>query len=290
MSKINSWALLMASIMITILAGGCGLKTPDMVMFGGQDATFQLVLSVVGHFKAELGCAVVQVVKYARDNEKEHPGFKNPYSWIETSKATAKMSLILTADDMSAVSPNVSVGEPFAPAINAFAGKVMVSTPQSYAVGFGGNLGSEANRKETSDYSIGIKEAFLDKAIYYTPGSDHQNHCKDYDGFLTDSDLKLYDWLSSRLYPLLVNNPSMPNDLNDTPPKTLQSDITFTVTASGNVTPTWKLVPTSINTSGVFFSGTRKNIDEMIITISASPDEASTQQNIAKQGAFNQQK
>ena len=140
---------------------GCGLKTPDMVILGGQDATLSLVSSIVGHFQAELGCAIIRVVKYARDSEKEHPISRHPYAWLESSTATAKMSLILTADDASAISPNLSIGEPFAPAINVFPGKVMVSTPQSYAVGIGGNAGSEANRKETSDYSVSIKKALL---------------------------------------------------------------------------------------------------------------------------------
>lgn len=286
MIKMESWMLLVASMTTIVFVGGCGLKTPEMVSpISGQGATLGLVSSIVGHFQAELGCAVIQVVKYARDSAKEHPYSRIPYSWLESPTATAKMSLILTADDASAISPNVSIGEPFAPAINVFPGKVMVSTPQSYAVGIGGNLGSEANRKETSDYSVSIKEAFLDKEIDYTPGDDHRNHCKNYDGLLTDSDLKLYDWLSSRLYPVIYNK-----DLKNSAPQTLQTDITFTIMASGNVTPSWKLVPTSINTSGVFFTASRKNIDEIIITISGTATEAATQQNIAKQGAFNQQK
>jgi hypothetical protein len=251
-----------------------------MVISGTPDATMTLVNSIVGHVKAELGCAVIRVIKYANDDSKQNHT-KRAYQWLDA--ATVKMSLILTADDSSSISPNAVITQPFANAVNTFPGKASVSTAQSFSFGFGGGLSADANRKDTSDYSISVKDTFVDNTIMYTPGEDHPNHCKDYNGYLTDSDLQLYDWLNSRLFPLINNA-----DLKDTPPQTLQTDITFTVTGSGNATPTWKLIPTSVNTTAPFFTASRKDTDEIIITISATAAEAATQQNIAKQGALSQ--
>ena len=79
-------------------------------------------------------------------------------------------------------------------------------------------------------------------------------------------------------------------ELKLSPPQTLQTDITFTINATGNVSPAWRLYPVAYNPTGSFFSMGRKNIDEIIITISPNAADAALAQNIAKQGAFNQQR
>lgn len=44
-------------------------------------------------------------------------------------------------------------------------------------------------------------------------------------------------------------------------------EIKFIIVSSGNVTPMWKLVQVSANTSGTFFSTSRTRTHDLIITI-----------------------
>ncbi len=259
---------------MALATGACGLKTPDMVLGPGPEPTLDFVNKVVAHFKDELGCAVVKAMNFAtRDlNTPE------AYNWL--NNATAKMSLLLTADDASTLSPNVLVTEPVSNIVTTFLGRGTVTTPRSLSVGVGGGVSAEANRKDTSDYTISIKDAFTAHEIDYQPDSPH---CRPYDGYFLEGSLKLDDWLSSRLFPSMNIE-----GLKKVPPSTLQTDITFTITATGNISPAWKLYPVAYNPTGTLFSTGRKNIDEIIITISPNPQDATTAQNIAKQGAFNQ--
>jgi hypothetical protein len=273
MGRLKAAANGVSMAILALTVGACGLRTPDMVVSPGRDPTLDFVNKVVAHFKSELGCAVIGAIDYARKDTTTPYAYK----WLDT--ATAKMSLILSADDNSSVSPDLIITDPISEVVTAFAGKGTVSTPRSFALGVGGGLSADANRKDTSDYTISIKDAFVDHEDDYRPGAAH---CKPYGGYFLEGSLRLDDWLRSRLFP--YEN----IDLRFMPPQTLQTDITFTITATGNVSPAWKLHPVAFSPSGSLFSTGRKNIDEIIITISANATDATVAQNIAKQGAFNQ--
>jgi hypothetical protein len=58
-------------------------------------------------------------------------------------------------------------------------------------------------------------------------------------------------------------------------PDVLSDDITFLVTLSGSVTPTWKLVRFTVNPSSPFFSATRSRTNEALIAIGPSKKDES---------------
>jgi hypothetical protein len=57
-------------------------------------------------------------------------------------------------------------------------------------------------------------------------------------------------------------------------PDTMSYEIKFVIVSNGNITPTWKLINVSANTSGNFFSAGRTRTHDLIITI--GPDDQRT--------------
>jgi hypothetical protein len=251
---------------------GCGITTPEMVISSDPQASANLVLAIVGHVESELGCAIRDIIEFDRINATKPTD--RAYAWLDS--ATAKMSLKLTADEKTSFNPGALVTEPFANAINTFPGKAAVTSPQSFTFAANAGISSEATRIDNSDYSFSVKDVFVKD-----PDFDPKNgiHCSTpYTGLLTDSDLHIKDWLDSRMRAYVIHP-----EIKRRAPQTLTTEITFIVAGSGNVTPTWKLIPTSFNTaSATFFGLGRTQTDDIIITISATDALATTAQNIAK--------
>jgi hypothetical protein len=252
----------------------CGLKTPNMVLSGDKQATSNLVIAILGHVHSELGCAIMRAIELDQDNNKKSG---RRYAWLDN--ATAIVTLKLIAEESSSLSPNTLITQPFPNSVTTFSGKPAVSLAQSFTLGAGGSLSSDATRTDITDYTISVKDAYVKKAGEFTPTSEHCS--TPYDGILTYSDLQLYDWLDSRFRPLVVDD-----DLKDVPPKTLTTEINFVVKGSGNITPTWKLIPTSVNSNGTSLFGLNRNdTDDILITISASAADAKAAQDIGKLGS-----
>jgi hypothetical protein len=65
----------------------------------------------------------------------------------------------------------------------------------------------------------------------------------------------------------LLHSVGTPSGAGAKKPDTVTYEIKFVIVSSGNVTPTWKLVKVSANTSGTFFSTGRTRTHDLIITI-----------------------
>jgi hypothetical protein len=257
-----------ASVGLSLVVSGCGITTPKMALSSDPQATSDIVLRVVNHVDSELGCAINDLIAFDRLNATSGRAFP----WLDD--ATVKVSLKLTADEKSSVNPSAVVTEPLNNAVATF-GQTVVTNGQSFTLPI--NLGgsSEATRIDNSDYSFSVKDVFLANPLYEPKGV----HCATpYDGLLVDSDLHIKDWLDSRLR-IYVTQP----DVKKAAPDTLTTEITFIVAASGNATPTWRLIPVSYNAgSSPFFETGRTQTDDVIITISATKEKAEAAQNIAK--------
>lgn len=241
----------------SLCLAGCGANVPDMAAPGGEPhATAFLVNKIVDHVKSELGCAVVKVIDYDKDNAASKT--KRALAWLDSW--SGKMSLKLIVDEKTTITPGVSLTHLYSNAVN-IVGKSTITTPQSFVFGFGGQFSSDATRTDQSDYSFNIKKDFLDNPKY-AKGSPT---CSSYTGFLTDGDLKLYDVLDSRTFPYEI-----PGNVDDTPPSTLQTEISFIVAGSGNITPTWKFVAVSGNTANPLLNSGRISTDDILITFGPS--------------------
>jgi hypothetical protein len=257
---------------LSLGTAGCGIMTPAMTISSDPQASANLVLAIVGHVESELGCAICDIIEFDKLNAAKPSD--RAYPWLDS--AITKMSLKLTADEKTNLNPGTLVTQPFANAITTFTGKAAVSSAQSFTFAVNAGVSSEATRIDNSDYSFSVKDVFLNDHDY---DPKKGIHCTTpYVGILTDSDLHIKDWLDSRLRAYVIHP-----EIKRTAPQTLTTEITFIVAGSGNITPTWKLIPTSFNTAGSSFFGLgRTQTDDIIITISVTDALATTAQNIAK--------
>lgn len=255
------------SLLASLLSAGCGANVPDIVVPPGEkDASAFLVNRIVGHIKSEVGCAILKVIDYDRKTY----GNNRRTKWLDTW--SAKMSLKLTVDEKSTLAPGVSLTHLYPNAVNNVGGS-NITTGQSFNLGLGGQFSTDATRIDMSDYSFNLKNDFINKTAEY---GDKSPRCSPYTGFLVDGDLKIYDVLSSRIFPYITGT------ADDVPPTTLQTDITFIVAGSGNVTPTWKFVTVSGNTGNPLFSSGRTSTDDIIITFGPSAPDGKPSQALSE--------
>jgi hypothetical protein len=265
------------AVVLCVSTAGCGLRTPDMEISSDQNATLKVVNNIMSHVEDELGCAINQLIKEDKlDAESAH--VPRAYPWLD--KSTAQISLKLTVDEKSTLNAGLSYSDFFTNSISTI-GKTIITTPRSFA--FGANIGgsSDATRIDNSDYTFSVADAFVkDKDYEPTNGRACEASAK-YDGVLFNSQLHIRDWLESRLAQFELHP-----EAKQAVPDTLTTDITFVVMYSGNITPTWHLVPVSYNTGGSpFFNAARTRTDDVIISIGSNKDKVTTAQNIQKQNS-----
>jgi len=71
-----------------------------------------------------------------------------------------QVSLTLTIDETSGLSPGLAINTPMAPATTVLSSAVKVVTPQSYAFGLGGNLSSHATRIDKFNFYTTVEQLF----------------------------------------------------------------------------------------------------------------------------------
>ena len=89
--------------------------------------------------------------------------------------------------------------------------------------------------------------------------------------FILESDLGIQKWLEGAVITdvLIASEPGPAPKSGGGGLKTdaYSYEIKFIIVTSGNVTPTWKLIQVSANTTGTFFSTGRTRTHDLIITI-----------------------
>lgn len=88
--------------------------------------------------------------------------------------------------------------------------------------------------------------------------------------FILEGNLGIEDWLFGAIMTnLFLHSAGLPKGAAGSGPKpdTVAYEVKFVIVSNGNVTPTWKLVNVSANTSGTFFFAGRTRTHDLIITI-----------------------
>jgi hypothetical protein len=105
--------------------------------------------------------------------------------------------------------------------------------------------------------------------------------CKRPGGVLIEGDLKIREWVVMTLRTAFVDGgvtgdfaKDLQNEIKVAKKDVLQNQITFVVSYSGNVTPTWKLVRVSANQSGNFFNAQRTRTQDLVVTLGPAPNDA----------------
>lgn len=224
---------------------------------------------------------------------------KSPYraslQWLKDWSALVDIKL--TFDTQASLNPGVSFLTPMVNS-NYFLGDgVKYLAGQSYSLGIGGSVGGDLTRTETVDFFY----PFAGNLRFTTPYNP-QLECYRFGQFGMIGDLGLSDWLDEALEPYkkcafigsaanlqaikskevddadpenicflqdsqqALNSIGLDEGLN--PVTTFQHQVAFKFTASGNITPTWKLVRVSSpSPSSTLFSAQQQNTSALTITL-----------------------
>jgi hypothetical protein len=150
------------------------------------------VYRIVERVKCELIDAIAEELTEARLAEAEHR--KSVYSFLTNWDATVDLTLI--ANDLSAISPGVSLVNPLKQVVD----KARGTFSQSFSLGLGGGVSGQAIRTETLSFSLSLKEV---QDELRKPALRARYHdCALPNGSDLDSNLGLREWIKSALSPL----------------------------------------------------------------------------------------
>jgi hypothetical protein len=279
---------------------GCGYWVPDVQEVWDKPGNATLPIPLEFDIKEAVYCdirkAVLRVFRPTLEGYTPDEFTAAPLSIVpkKTPKVTAKpffkdygiqVALTLTILESSSLSPGAAFNNPMAPGIANFTNKVMVSTPQSFSLGLGGTLNSNATRIDKFNLFYTVMNIYNNNKNGNDP-----HHCdenpetyRDGSSLLVKSDLKLPEWLQNALILEHIEPGTIPfHSLQAGAMKvapvpgapanpelaryTLTYETKFDVTTSGNVTPTWHLERISANPTETFFSLSRERTHDVTIT------------------------
>ena len=180
--------------------------------------------------------------------------YRGDFPWLDASAGS--LTLTMTVDEKSGLAPGATWTTPL---------ETVGKTAQSFSLGLGGAASADATRKQQVDFVFDVQKDFLQNKMFreFNDRGLTPSHCKDEDGkILIESDLRIQEWLDSALFAR-----NIPGNVDIGRPDVLTNDITFVVTFSGSVTPSWKLVRWSINQNTPFATASRVRTNEALIAL-----------------------
>jgi hypothetical protein len=279
-----------------LLAGfglmGCGLTVPDIKEVWDADkpadpqtqspripGTAQIEFEVKKRVFCELGDAVKYVNQFSVQSGSSPSTLKPFAKYVIPLDWIAQISLSFQVDESSALNPGVTLNTVLPNAVKIFSpgSSGTVVTSQSRMLGLGGTLSSTATRIDKFDPSYTITNLMKANgpnsvcrdgndpftSVGWQPASSSP--------FILEGNLGIQDWLLGAM----LTDTFIGSDASGGPasggPKTdaVSYEVKFVIVSSGSITPTWKLVNVSANTSGTFFSAGRTRTHDLIITIGA---------------------
>ena len=299
-------------VLLSWLLVGCGLSVPriqeiwdsDIAGVPGANGAPELSGSAQIEFEVQrrVFCELKDAVRTAQIySPQRSAGIKGKKTTVQPglipSDWGALIALSLQVDESSSLTPGVTLNTVLPNNTKVFGpgSSGTVTTSQSRNVGFGATLSSTATRIDKWNPSYSIE--FLNDP--YEPGSVCQTDpllraLRDVRAdatparsspFIIESDLGIKDWLLGAMF---VNDllPSegvtsgsggTSDSSGTTKGQSISYDVKFIIVSSGSVTPTWKLVRITANTSGTLFSAGRTRTHELIITIGPTSGKAGDQ-------------
>jgi hypothetical protein len=285
---------------------GCGLTVPDIKEAWDADTppdsqgrTIPGTAQIEYEVKQRIFCDLEKAVKYVNHNypvsSGSSPSNLKPFARYPIPlDFIAQMTLSFQVDESSALNPGVALITTLPNAITTFGpGVPSVSTGQSRSIGFGGALSSTATRIDKFDPSYSVRYLMIPDGPY-SPCTDPKNDPFRKIGwepdssspFVIEGDLGIRGWLvGATIVNTLIASETDTGGGNSKgggsgggggglKTDAISYEIKFVIVSSANVTPTWKLVKVSANSSGTFFSTGRTRTHDLIITI--GPNDART--------------
>jgi hypothetical protein len=266
-------AFLFMALFISLSA--CGLGVPQIGEIWDDD-TGTLAIPLEKKIKEKIYCELnAAVADLNSDKEKVIPVSyqdpKNPSKTItkmikpvpETWGAT--LTLTLTVEELSAFNPGAAFNTPMIPTKTYFPGGITIPGSQSYNLGIGGTISSDATRYDKYTFFYKIKDLESYNTSCGDPNPIEGSAPENYHGgsLLLESNLGIKKWLSK-----VADIRSSIGVSAKSSQQVLTYDVKFDIVSSGNITPTWKLVRVSTPITGLpLFNTKRERTHEMLLTL-----------------------
>lgn len=268
----NVKRVLPLALILPVALGACGLFVPEKDLFATDEyseGNFESM--IVRNIKCELHIGVQNFLD-SRLGESPRGQFIRDWG--------AQVQLKIQVDEMSGLTPGVTLNTPFENSIKTFPIGGNVTTPQSFALGLGASGTAHATRVETISFTYSFRDLLAEPL-------PQGGQCNYENGILIQSDLKIGQFIFDKM--VIATAPGVPEAFitkTASPFSVFSDDITFVASFGGSVTPVWHLARVSANTTGTLFNATRTNTDDVIITLGhatratpTSPAQLSAQAN-----------
>ena len=252
---------------------GCGLSVPKMQPFQPRekDALYEGLKesSLIDSIKCDLHLAVQMMLsldqKDQENTEKDPTHYPSHPSVAWLNKWGATVSLKMIVDEKSVLAPGITFSSPMENVVSMFAHGGNVTAGQSFSLGIGANLSSDATRTENLSFYYPFSDLLAE-------GSVDKTVCKGSTKSTIDADLRIEDFLQSKYEmvttgKLLLHKKGVPTDGSVSPLDTLTYETQFVVAESVNGNPAWKLIRLSANTPGPLLTLARQRTDDVLITM-----------------------
>lgn len=234
----------LASVIIALSVSGCGRVTPDFeITQGGPNDLSPFVQAVTSH----IACEVQDAVSYVT---REDSRLRD-----ELRKWSAELTLTLTVDEKSSLSPGVTY-----------------TAPHIFSLSGGVTTSSDATRYLEMTWYL-----FFDK---FTDSPQNQE-CIPKGVASIEGDLRIKQSLFAALYATSVHGNADATDKFGQI-KVVKHHVTFEVTVGASATPTWKFVHVTANPDGPFAEVTRKRTDDLLITMGRSDQSRAKGDRVAR--------
>lgn len=126
-------------------------------------------------------------------------------------------------------------------------------------------MGGDATRVQTISW-------FFDFRDFYVPPAERNAReddapCQRTYDFPIEGDLQIYESIYSGVKTARIPGSVSQPFKTGGPLDVIEHHVTFDVTFSGNVTPSWKFVNVTANTDGTFLSASRDRKDDLLLTM-----------------------
>lgn len=217
----------------------------------------------------------------------------------------AQLSLSLQVDEVSGLNPGATLNQVMPNATSVFGPGNSVTTAQSFNLGFGASLSSTATRVDKFDpfYSVAFLMIPNTKTSVCHPENDpfisHGWQPASSSPFILESDLGIKDWLMGAMMVddalPSVGAPQASAGGGDgagggraggggaggggagggggMSKDTVSLELKFVIVSTGNITPTWKLLRVSANSTSPFFNTGRTRTHDLIITLGPASNQ-----------------
>jgi hypothetical protein len=174
------------------------------------------------------------------------------------------VNLSIMVDELSGLTPGVSLRTPLENSIKFFPVGGNVTSPQSVSLGLGASATAHATRTETIQFTYSNPD-LLDQAKHRFV-LDPTACDRSADGIMINSNLKIDDFIYDK-----ATIAAFGNDISThrtwAPYSIFQDQITFVASYGGSVTPTWTFARIVVDPTSPLLNATRTKTNTLIVTL-----------------------